>query len=545
MQIMSLMNGTRTGERRISLLKDPLPLAFSQKPARQGLKPAPPFRLDSARLKPCPFTRPGHEHTFQQAGRPVNRIAHPVFAGAFALAVAAFTALASAQYPGQMSSASKDDKTPTLRAVGVLEWTGDVAHPKSSRLVPITVYDGNQLQDASIYLTRPQPLALQSEVEYQLLSDGKVTGLFDIQSAGQLQGCWVGLGKWKALPAPKPDAQLAHIDEEDDVNNGPVLHRKARSGDSSSGTSSGGGSGTPDPDRPTLHRNDSSSDSSADSAGSSGSGAGQPAAKSASEKDTAYVSSLPDVTDPNRPRLVRGKPADSGTPEAPTLVGLPEEMQQSVAVSDVRNRPEHLWSYSWASPDTESEMKADLESIAREALGLNAPALAPAVPAKSAKASKATASLRAKSTGTAPPASAAPPASLSSPLLDEQFRVFELAYGGGATMVFSSRVDTAPSDGTAGSSASIERFVTLVAQPDLYGKVVVLLKDVTDSAHLDATPRMRLIDAVDALADNRGDLLFEMRGATQRQFALYRVLRGQATKIFEGSGGALGSVAAR
>jgi hypothetical protein len=43
---------------------------------------------------------------------------------------------------------------------------------------------------------------------------------------------------------------------------------------------------------------------------------------------------------------------------------------------------------------------------------------------------------------------------------------------------------------------------------------------------------MRLVDAVDALADNRGELLFELRGSTQRQFALYRVLRGDATRIF-------------
>jgi hypothetical protein len=77
-----------------------------------------------------------------------------------------------------------------------------------------------------------------------------------------------------------------------------------------------------------------------------------------------------------------------------------------------------------------------------------------------------------------------------------------------------------------------EKFVTLIAQPDLYGGVVVLVKNVTDAAHLDLTPRMRLVDAVDAEADNRGELLFELRGATDRQFALYRVLRGDATRIF-------------
>jgi hypothetical protein len=90
------------------------------------------------------------------------------------------------------------------------------------------------------------------------------------------------------------------------------------------------------------------------------------------------------------------------------------------------------------------------------------------------------------------------------------------------------------------STGAPQKFVTLVGQPDLYGNVAVLIKNVTDAAHLDDMPRMRLVDAVDALADNRGDLLFEMRGSTQRQFALYRVLRGDATRIFLSSVDAIG-----
>ncbi len=41
-----------------------------------------------------------------------------------------------------------------------------------------------------------------------------------------------------------------------------------------------------------------------------------------------------------------------------------------------------------------------------------------------------------------------------------------------------------------------------------------------------------LIDAVDALAGNRGELLFELRGQTPRHFALYRILRGHAETLF-------------
>jgi hypothetical protein len=118
------------------------------------------------------------------------------------------------------------------------------------------------------------------------------------------------------------------------------------------------------------------------------------------------------------------------------------------------------------------------------------------------------------------------------PLEDERFRVFELSYGSGATLVLTAH--------TSGPLVQ-QKFVTLVAQPDLYGNILVLLKNVTDGSHLDENPRMRLVDAVDAMADNRGELLFELRGQTQRQFALYRVLRGQAEKLLVTGGGEFGT----
>ncbi|MEI9970297.1 MAG: hypothetical protein WDM87_17390 [Terracidiphilus sp.] len=89
-----------------------------------------------------------------------------------------------------------------------------------------------------------------------------------------------------------------------------------------------------------------------------------------------------------------------------------------------------------------------------------------------------------------------------------------------------------------------EKFVTLIAQPDLYGGVNVLVKNVTDGAHLDDVPRMRLVDAVEAERDNRGELLFELRGSTERQFALYRVLRGDAARIFVSGPEAIAAAAA-
>lgn len=480
-----------------------------------------------------------------------------------------------AQYPGQVSKTSKD--APELRAIGVLEWTGVAGKPTNSRIIPVTVLDGGELQDGGLYMARPEPLALAAEVEYELEQDGKPVGLYDIRGAREEQGSWVGYGLWKPMPKPRPGPsaqELAHVGFESDAqSDDPVLHRKHHADDaspagtgkgSSSGSASSGSTGDAaptDPDRPTLHKKasgDSTADTSTASAGSSPStdSSAEPAAgstadpdrptlhkhdssdsadagtssasappsdpdrpvlkktKSMPQDDVGHVESLPDVTDPDRPRLQRGKYEGKDIAVMPSMIGLPPDMQQAVAVSDAKTHTVHVWHYAWANPDDEAKMKAALEDIARDALGLNPPAAA-----TKAKRTTTQSSTHTKTKPAPPP----PPAQLT----DEQFRVFELAYGSGATLVL-----TAHTDG----SAAQEKFVTLVAQPDLYGNVLVLLKSVTDGAHLDDTPRMRLVDAVDALADNRGELLFEMRGATQRQFALYRVLRGRAEKLFVSGG---------
>jgi hypothetical protein len=480
---------------------------------------------------------------------------------------------ACAQYPGQI--AKPDKEMPALRAVGVLEWTGDPGKPKTSRLVPITVFDGEQLQDGGVYLARPAPLAVQGGVEYILQKDGSRIGLFDIQSAGQEQGSWVGFGTWRAMPSAKPKSAMApaKVDEEDEATDRPTLHRK--SGSSSSGSDSGAGSAPVDPDRPTLQKKSSTdgsgSNTSAGGANSGNAGSGSSSSggntssasappsdpnqptlhtktgssssgdssntsstsstadpdrptlkrgKSNPETDAGYVEPQATATDPSRPKLQRGKSDGNVGPEVtPTMMGLPSDMEQTVAVSDPRNKPEHLWVFAWADPADELKMKADLENIARTALGLNGPA----TPASKAKAGTTTAARTRHATPAEP-----------APLAGEEFRVFELAYGAGATLVLTAHTDGPPEK---------RKYVTLIAQPDLYGSLLVLFKSVTDAAHLDDTPSMRLVDAVDAMADNRAELLFELRGATQRQFALYRVMRGTVEKLFVTSGGVYGSQA--
>ncbi|HEU5457567.1 MAG TPA: hypothetical protein VFU68_03005, partial [Terracidiphilus sp.] len=418
------------------------------------------------------------------------------------------------QYPGQVQTQAKE---PVLRAVAVFEWTGDLKKPTFSRLVPVTIFDGQTLQDGGIYLARPAPLGLDTGTEYVLEKNGERIGLFDIDAAGQQRGIWMGFGKQKPMPKLKPqerNPQFAKVDYDDASSDKPILHRKHHPDDA---TKAGGGAGparsaapAPDPDRPTLTREGQS----ADAANAPAPDPDRPVLmepkkqKKAAANDVAYVSDLPDITDPGRPRLMRGKPNDAGAVESPELKGLPPAIHQMVAVSDAATRPVHVWNYTWSDPADAVKMKQELEGIARDALGLTPP---PAKPQPKGK----------KTRRTARPV--VTQLTLPAELHDEDFRVFELAYGSTATMVFSA--DT-------GGALHDEKFVTLIAQPDLYGNVAVLLKHVSDGAHLDDSPRMRLVDAVDAMADNRGELLFELRGESGRQFVLYRVLRGQAERIF-------------
>ncbi|MGA7886189.1 MAG: hypothetical protein WCA44_10630, partial [Acidobacteriaceae bacterium] len=186
------------------------------------------------------------------------------------------------------------------------------------------------------------------------------------------------------------------------------------------------------------------------------------------------------------------------------LLGMPADMKQIAGVSDSRKLDMESYAFLWSNPADASKMQSDLEKIAQQALTPPAPAPAPAP--------KTSRTVRRRKPAPAP----APPA-----LENVQFRVFSLTFGGGATMVLSARTQTDP-----------VQYVTIIAQPDFYGNPQVLLKQVTSGNSLDAVPRMRLVDAVDTTGNGRGDLVFELRGYTYRQFAIYSIYGGTATRVF-------------
>ena len=80
-------------------------------------------------------------------------------------------------------------------------------------------------------------------------------------------------------------------------------------------------------------------------------------------------------------------------------------------------------------------------------------------------------------------------------------------------------------------------YVTVVTRMDIDGKLNKVFAVATDTLHLDAYPKMELIDAIDVDGDGRGELLFRQITDTDRSYIVYRVLPYQLTKVFEGGSG--------
>jgi hypothetical protein len=117
-------------------------------------------------------------------------------------------------------------------------------------------------------------------------------------------------------------------------------------------------------------------------------------------------------------------------------------------------------------------------------------------------------------------------------LSEQVFRAYELSYDGGATLVFTAKATIGPNKGDSGAGVTQEKYVTIIAQPDFNGDPQARLQSVTDAKHLDITPRMKLVDAVDTDGDGRAELIFELMRTSDRQFAIYKIKGLHAEQAF-------------
>ncbi len=483
-----------------------------------------------------------------------------------------------------------------VRAIGVYEWTGDFAKPNASRLIPVSLYIDGKFQDAGIYIARPVPFALLSGNVYELQSSGIDKGLLDLVYARRLQTTdatgdlayddgWFGYGKVQPLAVPRKAAALkpskklpvlqSSVKDSADTSadpDRPTMKRRDNSTASSSpsSTNSTASSTNPpadDPDRPVMKRRDSpstttttdtasttantpaddpdrptmkrrsSDNSNPDSSGttnasptttpSSSDPANDPdrptlkrrtpeeARKARNANDGPSTTGYDSLNnDPNRPTLHYGKPTHALTEtDLPKLTGMPQDLHQMVAVSDAANRDPHPFALGWEDAAQHAAVLQKMQAMARTQLAAYK-TMAPPPPAHPAKTTVSTARThRSAKLASAPPVA----------LMDEELKGYTLSYGGAATYIYSAH--------TAGTGAAL-RYVTIVAQDNGLGELKPAIQNVTDAAHLDDTPRMRFVDAVDAEASNRASLLFELRGQSERQFGLYRVIAAHADRIF-------------
>jgi hypothetical protein len=439
----------------------------------------------------------------------MSRPAHLRLGSALALFIGGLSAASTlGQYPGRVSPPPAAAQ-PELRAVAVYEYTGSLTKPTRSRLVPVAVWDGTEFQPGGLYLADPAPLAVESGTLYELEQNGNPKGLIHLREAERLASGWIGLGAYEPEPAPQlarlhPIRPIQFKDDDSDVPHFAYRPPPDNAPQGSSGASSKGGNAPAvDPDRPTLHRH--TSDSTAPAAPTSATDDDRPTLHR-HLGNTAPPEAAPD---PDRPHLRRGRPASQlALDKMDALTGLPEDMEQMVAVSDARSATGHSYTWSWASPGEQDAARSAVEALARKLLA------SPSSPASPSTKRKQPAAARRHSSSRPPPPVA---------LADEDFRAFELSWGSGAVYVFSAR--TAPSTGPV-------QYVTLIAKPDLNGGLVTLFQQVTPATLLDYQPRMRLVDAVDPTGNHRADLLFELRTRNDRQFALYSVSASQAETVF-------------
>ena len=411
-----------------------------------------------------------------------------------------------------------------LRATALVELTSDAKGNVAAHVVPITILANGNFRDASIYESRPRPMALDNGVVYEVQKTGVPVGYVTITHGSNTPQGWTALGKWqtvteierRAKPKPKPASTTAPLDDR------PILHRedqtvppKPTPTPDQSQTSSGD-----DSDRPILHRPDSNG-SDQKSSGSST----QPATPSASPTPTPPEAEPAPVEDPNRPKLMRRKPGDesnsSATPVAPKAP-LPAPPKQPattpppeigsgthtfLAVSDADFTDTRSFEYQW-KPEEKTQIEEKMRKLALAQLP----------------------------GGTAENANA---------LTNVAVRSFDLDLSNDAVVVITA---DAPGGalvpkGRSGRAAAIQggpgkpvtRYVAVIARVDIDGNPQKLAASVTDSSRLDVAPRLELIDAVDVDGDGVAELAFREYDFDQKTFIVYGVGHGTVTKVFEGA----------
>jgi hypothetical protein len=437
------------------------------------------------------------------------------------------------------------------RALGLVQ----ISPKGKARIIPIAIMMDGKFYDAGSYKAAPVPMALDFGIVYEGFRAGVSQGIFTITQPGQLNHVWIAEGTWTPAGTEAPQKRKkysAPVIADEDQNGPPVLHRR-RGSESDSGS---------DKDKDKDKDKDQQKPASAPT-----SPAAPPTATPPTAPETAKTSAAPEpakaapqaapsvsasasasdepIEDPNRPRLRRGKPDSSahrepfatfdaltdtapGTASAGTgksdsktakdSAAVPPPIISIPAISDAGGPDPRPYTYD-VKPAEEAIYRNKMLDLATTQLQAQASAATKEAAAMRKKASASKSS--GKSAGKLPKLA----------FDDVSLRIFDLSSSNEPVLVLSAK--TQPSDAGATGKFEEPKEITLIARTNLEGELRKLFFSQTDSHHLDVSPRMELIDAVDADGDGRGELLFRRTFDSGSAYAIYRVTADRLWPLFE------------
>ncbi|MGA8764641.1 MAG: hypothetical protein WB562_17360 [Candidatus Sulfotelmatobacter sp.] len=464
----------------------------------------------------------------------------------------------------------KKDNEP--RALGLLRLNSG----GKATLVPIAILVNGKFYDASAYKADPVPMALDSGTVYEAERSGDSQGLFTVDGALHSkdpgsQNPWVGSGSY--LPhgseAPTHGRKAENVPVGMETNEGPPRLTKgdkpkpaATSGESSpstapaadgksdkpagttppspSSTTAGGApasqpaqQSTPaSPAKPAGQASGQTSGQTADQ--TAGASADQTAKQKPPSKEPAGQS----PADSYRPTLRRGKPTQplpdddetfpkAGAPKTAAGKNTPPAASGGTvelipAISDAGGPDPRSYKFEWRKGE-ESDRRQQMLALARDEFRtyINKQAKA-STPAKLPAA-------KAAGLGRKPSGQSAQPE-----LENVQFRTFDVWANNEPVMVLTAETSVPAPSGSATDVAERNHYtITLVARTDIYSNLHKLYLGITDKYHLDLTPRLELIDVVDADGDGRGEFLFHETTDAGSGYVVYRPTADTLWKMFD------------
>ena len=454
--------------------------------------------------------------------------------------------------PGERKTPTKKDLGP--RALGLLRLT---ASGKAS-FVPIAIMINGKFWDAAAYKAAPVPMALETGTVYEVERAGNSQGLFTVgyalhSNAASTPTPWLATGEW--LPAGK-EAQNQPLKAQDvpvGINDSDApprltrdpsrLHLPVSTGSAAPSTPASKSSSSDEPPRLTKPKDEQEAPANTAPAptaspgsptASSGSVPSPPAgAKPADHPESAKApESDSGATDANRPRLRRGKPTGAlpddeipgyskpgaaSSAKAAKSTATQEPVQLIPAISDAGGPDAHSYTFEWLKGEEEEKRQA-MATLAKQQLR--------AYLAAQAKA-------RISATSSQRHASAA---KLPEPILEnDHMTTYDLWMSNQPVLVYSAdaHLPTSAAGTQEGFDPGLVYSIVLVAYPDIYNNLHKLYVGVTDKFHLDVTPRLELIDAVDADGDGRGELLFRETSDAGTGWVIYRATADTLWKMYD------------